>query len=60
METDVRKARMRLKREIAYYAGVAGRTASRDRIRLAQIAIAGREHQLNALRARAVEQKEEP
>jgi hypothetical protein len=48
-----------LKREIAYYAGVAWRTASRDRIRLAQIAIESREHQLNALSARAAKQEEE-
>jgi hypothetical protein len=56
---DLRKTRARLKREIAYYAGVAWRAASRDRVPLAQIAIAGRERQLNALRAGPGEREEE-
>ena len=55
----LRKTRARLKREIAYYAGVAWRTESRDRVRLALMAIAGRERQLNALRADSIEREEE-
>jgi hypothetical protein len=55
----LRKTRARLKREIAYYGGVAWRTASRDRVRLALIAIAGRERQLHALRADPIEREEE-
>lgn len=55
----LRKTRARLKREIAYYAGVAWRAASRDRVRLALIAIAGRERQLNALRSGPIEREEE-
>ena len=55
----LRETRARLKREIAYYAGIAWRAASRDRVRLALIAIAGRERQLNALRADPIEREEE-
>jgi hypothetical protein len=40
------KTRARLKRDIAYYAGVAGRSSCRERIRLAQIAIARCERRL--------------
>jgi hypothetical protein len=49
MSDDARRERNRtaqLKREIAYYTGVAIRTASRDRIRMAHVAIAVREQRL--------------
>ena len=55
----LRKTRARLKREIAYYGGVAWRAASRDQVRLALIAIAGRERQLDALRAEPIPREEE-
>ena len=48
----------RLEREITYYAGIALRAATRDRIRLAHVAIAAREQRLKDLVGIHVKQKE--
>jgi hypothetical protein len=48
----------RLEREISYYAGLALRAATRDRVRLAHVAIAAREQRLKDLVGIDVKQKE--
>jgi hypothetical protein len=52
-------AAAQLRRQIAYYAGTALRTTSRERIRLAHVAIALREHLLRELIRIDAGQKEE-
>jgi hypothetical protein len=48
-----------LRRQIAYYAGMALRTTSRERIRLAHVAIASREQRLRQLSRIDAGRKEE-
>lgn len=52
MSTDT-KTPEQLRREIAYFRGIALRTASRDRLRRAHAAIKQREQQLQAAQASA-------
>jgi hypothetical protein len=51
-------AAAQLKRQIAYYAGMALRAASRERIRLAHAAIAAREQRIEELSRRETGRKE--
>jgi hypothetical protein len=58
IDEPARNVARRLEREISYYAGLALRAATRDRVRLAHVAIAAREQRLKDLVGIDVKQKE--
>jgi len=58
IDEPAKRAARQIEREISYYAGIALRAATRDRIRLAHTAIAAREQRLQDLGGLDVKQKE--